>query len=322
MRHLLLISALTCAAFTVTIPSSVYAEAAVSSSYVVNGNAVRLRAEPNVSSPELAKLALGANVTALQKTPKQSTVNGKTAYWYQIKTDKATGWVFGGFLTAATTATNADTSLDLLRTKLKTENLSFEDAVAAYKLADKAIPQAKTRNAKGELELDKLIALQRSYDSIPADKMQQAPYVDWYKQHSSISFGDDPSGQYLVSTKPFWAVADQYKNDAIGDTIAWQAAQQRLGGECEGFIGCSSVASQRTDGEYLKRYPKGQHVKAALDNVTANFKYMLQEWNKLEQDTSDVNLKEWDVILSPQANNPNAKKALGYLKQMQGLKKK
>ena len=46
------------------------------------------------------------------------------------------------------------------------------------------------------------------------------------------------------------------------------------------------------------------------------------EWNKPEQDTSDANLKEWAVILSPQANNPNAKKALGYLKQMQGMTKK
>ena len=320
MRHLFLISALTLGAFTITVPTPVNAEAAVTSGYVINGNGVRLRAEPNVSSAELDKLSLGTSVTPLQKTTKPSTVNGNTGYWYQIKTAKATGWVFGSFLTPATD--NVNTTLELLRGKLKAENLSFEDAVAAYKLADNTLPQAKTRNAKGELELDKLIALQRSYDSIPADKMQQAPYVDWYKQHSSISFGDDPSGQYLVSTKPFWALADQYKNDAIGDTIAWQAAQQRLGGECEGFIGCSSVASQRTDGEYLKRYPKGQHVKAALDNVTANFKYMLQEWNKPEQDTRDVNLKEWNAILSPQANNPNAKQALGYLKQMQGLKKK
>lgn len=322
MRHLLLISALTLGVFTITVPTPVNAEVSTTSSYVVNGNGVRLRAEPNVSSAELDKLSLGTSVTPLQKTAKPSTINGKTAYWYQVKTDKATGWVFGSFLTAATTTTNTDATLDLLRSKLKAETLSFADAVAAYKLADKTIPQAKTRNAKGELDLDKLIALQRSYDSIPADKMQQTPYQDWYKQHSKISFGDDPSGQYLVSTKPFWVLADQYKNDAIGDEIAWRASQQRLGGECEGFIGCSSIASQRTDGEYLKRYPKGRYVKSALDNVTENFKYMLQEWHKPEQDTGDVNLKAWDAILSPQANNPNAKKALGYLKQMQAMKKK
>ena len=320
MRHLLLISALTWGAFTITVPTPVNAEVSTTSSYVVNGNGVRLRAEPNVSSAALDKLSLGSNVKPLQKTTKPSTVNGKTAYWYQVKTDKATGWVFGGFLTSATD--NADITLDLLRSKLKAETLSFADAVAAYKLADTALPQAKTSNAKGELELDKLIALQRSYDSIPADKMQQAPYLDWYKQHSTISFGDDPSGQYLVSTKAFWALADQYKHDAIGDEIAWRASQQRLGGECEGFIGCSSIASQHTDGEYLKRYPKGRYVKPALANVTENFKYMLQEWHKPEQDTGDVNLKAWDTILSPQANNPNAKKALGYLKQMQALKQK
>lgn len=317
MRRFLLLSALTLSALTLS--TQVYAEA-TSTSYTVTGNGVRLRAEPNVSSAELDKLSLGTNVTPLQKTTKPSTVNGTAGYWYQIKTDKATGWVFGSFLTPATD--NVNTTLDLLRGKLKAENLSFADAVAAYKLADKAIPQAKTRNAKGELELDKLIALQRSYDGIPPEKMQQAPYVDWYKQHSKISFGDDPSGQYIVSTKPFWALADQYKNEAIGDEIAWRASQQMLGGECEGFIGCSSIASQRTDGEYLKRFPKGRYVKSALANVTDNFKYMLQEWGKPEQDTRDVNLKEWDAILSPQANNPDAKKALGYLKQMQALKKK
>ena len=320
MRHLFLISALTLGAFTITVPTPVNAEAAVTSRYVINGNGVRLRAEPNISSAELDKLSLGTSVTPLQKTTKPSTVNGNTGYWYQIKTAKATGWVFGSFLTPATA--NVNTTLELLRGKLKAENLSFEDAVAAYKLADNALPQAKSRNDKGELELDKLLALQRSYDSMPADKIHQSPYVDWYKKYGSISFGDDPSGQYLVSTKPFWVLADQYKNDTIGDEIAWRASQQRLGGECEGMIGCASIASQRTDGEYLKRYPKGRYVKPALDNVTDNFKYMLQEWNKPEQDASDANLKEWAVILSPQANNPNAKKALGYLKQMQGMTKK
>lgn len=97
--------------------------------------------------------------------------------------------------------------------------------------------------------------------------------------------------------------------------------QQRLGGECEGMIDEASIAFQRTDGEYLKRYPKGRYVKPVLANVTDNFKYMLQEWNKPEQDASDANLKEWAVILSPQANNPNVAKALGYLKQMQGMTK-
>ena len=170
---------------------------------------------------------------------------------------------------------------------------------------------------------DKSLLVMRPYQIVATERVLTKINASYnYKKYGSISFGDDPSGQYLVSTKPFWALADQYKNDTIGDEIAWRASQQRLGGECEGMIGCASIASQRTDGEYLKRYPKGRYVKPALANVTDNFKYMLQEWNKPEQDASDANLKEWAVILSPQANNPNAKKALGYLKQMQGMTKK
>lgn len=317
MRYLIRL-VLTVSILTAT--PAVQAEALNATRYTVNGNGVRLRAQPTVDSPELAKLMLGTSVTPLQKTSKPSTVNGKTGYWYQVKTNQTTGWVFGSFLTPEPNSTDA--TLEVVRTKLKAEKLSFEDAVATYKLADQALAQAKARNAKGELELAKLVALQRSYDSMPPEKMQKAPYVDWYKQHQKISFGDDPSGQYLVSTKPFWALADQYKNDAIGDEIAWRASQQALGGECEGFVGCSSIAAQRTDGEYLKRFPKGRYVKTALKQVTENFKYMLQEWNKPEQDTRDANLAAWVLILRPQANNPDAKAALGYLKQLQAMPKK
>jgi hypothetical protein len=318
MRHLLLISALALSALTITTPSQARTEVATTATYLVNGNGVRLRAEPNVSAQELGKLSLGAAVTPLQKTPNQSTLNGKTAPWYQVKTDKATGWVFGSFLVPATNYTDA--ALELLRTKLKAESVPYADAVALYQLADKALSQTKSRNAKGELELAKLLALQLSYSSIPSEQMQQSPYIDWYNQHGKISFGDDPSGQYLVSADAFWKLADQYKKDPIGDEIAWQASQQRLGGECEGFIGCMSIAMQRTEGEYLKRFPKGRYVKPALANITEFLKEAVAGWKAPEQDTRDVDLTKWETILRPQAKNPNAQKALGYLKQLQALK--
>jgi hypothetical protein len=43
-------------------------------------------------------------------------------------------------------------------------------------------------------------------------------------------------------------------------------------------------------------------------------------WKAPEQDTRDVDLTKWETILRPQAKNPNAQKALGYLKQLQALK--
>ncbi|MBK8453775.1 MAG: SH3 domain-containing protein [Thiofilum sp.] len=319
MRQLLLISVLALGTITLSTPSYARSEVVATANYIVNGDGVRLRAEPTTSAKELGKLALGTAVTPLQKTPSQSTVAGKTAHWYQVKTDQGTGWVFGSFLIP--TQNYESGVLELLRTKLKDESIPFANAVALYHLADKAAAQAKSRNAKGELEIYKLIALQKSFDSVPVDQLDKAPYKAWVKQHDQKNaFYDEVSGQYIANGEHFWKLADHYKRDPIGDFVTWQAAQQRLGGECEGFIGCMSVALLRTEGEYLKRYPKGKYVKTALTNLNENFKYMVDDWKKPEQDSSDVDLKAWSAVLKPLAATPEATKARNYIKQMQAMK--
>ena len=319
MRQLLLISVLALGSITLSTPSYARSEVVANANYIINGEGVRLRAEPTTSAKELGKLALGTAVTPLQKTPTQSTVAGKTAHWYQVKTAQGTGWVFGSFLIPAQ---NYETGvLELLRTKLKVESTPFADAVALYQLAHKAAAQAKGRSNKGELELYKLMALQKSFDSIPADQLEKAPYQAWVKQHNNkTAFYDEISGQYRVATQSFWALADQYKRDPIGDTITWQAASHYPGGECEGFIGCMSGRSQMMEGEYLKRFPKGRYVKSALNQVNETLKYMVEEWKKPEQDTRDADLKAWATLLKPLANTPEAIKARNYLKQLQALK--
>ncbi|WP_020560466.1 SH3 domain-containing protein [Thiofilum flexile] len=318
MRQLLLVSALIFGAAVLSTPYPVQAEVVANANYVISGESVRLRAEPNTSAQELGRLALGSAVRPLQKTPTRSTVAGKTTHWYQVKTEQGTGWVFGGFVIPAPSYEMG--ILELLRNKLKAESIPFANAVVLYQLASKAANSAKSRNAKGELELAKLTTVQRSFDSINFAQYRQSPYREWINKHKKISFYNEVSGQYLVSANAFWKLADQYKRDPIGDEIAWRSSQQRLGGECEGFIGCLSIATLRTEGEYLKRFPKGRYVRAALVNLNNNFKYMLDGWKNPEQNTQDVDLKTWSRILKPIANTPESTKARTYLKQLQAMK--
>lgn len=322
MRQLLLLGVLALSAITLHTPVHARSEVVAEASYIVNGSAVRLREAPNLNAKEIGKLALGTLVKPLQKTPTQSTVSGKTAPWYQVQTANGIGWVFGGFLISANNS--EDAILTLSRTKIPAESLDFNEAVTLYNLVDQAANQSKRRSAKGELELARLLFLQKSLDTINmnanASKAEKDAYKAWTNKHQKIAFYDEISGGYIVNADIFWKLADQYKKDPIGDEIAWRASQQALGGECEGFIGCMSVAAQRTEGEYLKRFPKGRYVKPTLANLTETFKYMVDDWKKPEQDTRDVDLAQWETILRPQAKNPNAKKIRDYLKQLQAMK--
>jgi hypothetical protein len=54
----------------------------------------------------------------------------------------------------------------------------------------------------------------------------------------------------------------------IADQIAWEAAQNPLPGECEGYVNCYLFAQRMTFGEYLRLHPTGAKAVEALKNLT------------------------------------------------------
>ena len=64
----------------------------------VTDNGLRVRSEPYLDSDIKGFLSAEETVLAESRTEWQETINGRKSSWYFIRTDKLSGWVFGGFL--------------------------------------------------------------------------------------------------------------------------------------------------------------------------------------------------------------------------------
>ena len=74
------------------------------------------------------------------------------------------------------------------------------------------------------------------------------------------------------------------------------------------------------EGEYLKRFPQGQYVQAALQDVNETLDFLVKEWPEQRADGKDVDLVLWEKILKPLAASPAADKARRYLRRLQTLR--
>ena len=60
----------------------------------------------------------------------------------------------------------------------------------------------------------------------------------------------------------------KYATVALADQIAWEAAENPLPGECEGYVNCYLFSERMTNGEYLRLHPNGKKASEALNNLT------------------------------------------------------
>ena len=74
------------------------------------------------------------------------------------------------------------------------------------------------------------------------------------------------------------------------------------------------------EGEYLRRFPQGQYVQAALQDVNETLDFLVKEWPEQRADSKDVDLVLWEKILKPLAASPAADKARRYLRRLQTLR--
>ncbi len=65
---------------------------------VVTSGLVRIRAEPLNGAPILSHLGQGTIVEILSQTEQEKTIEGETAYWYEINYEGLRGWLFGAYL--------------------------------------------------------------------------------------------------------------------------------------------------------------------------------------------------------------------------------
>ncbi|HCR49421.1 MAG TPA: hypothetical protein PLL64_02335 [Rhodothermales bacterium] len=248
--------------------------------WIVTGSNIRVRQASDVTGTELGKLGLGVVVVQKAKSATKATIGGKTDFWYQVSTPTLTGWVFGAFLKPYIPSQKQLIYMELVRSRLATEATNFLDEADLVVFTERAIREITSPPLLGELEMSRLLALKRAAPLMLMDTntgTYPEPYKSWVQRHEGKSlFYDEISAQYLLRSEVFWNLATKYKNAAIGERIAWEASQVPLGGECEGDLSCNLAYLNVTTGEYLRRYPKGVHVKEALNQVSEWLSSILQ----------------------------------------------
>ena len=246
-------------------------------SRITTASGVRVRSAPQTTADEVAKLPIGVVFPESEHSDKKENINGVEDFWYRVKTDDGKeGWVFGGFTAPVNTAGLAPAYRKIANDRLKVENLSPNDLLELAEFIARITDTVTAPEMKAELELDRLLAIKKMLASIMGEKASQAPFQQWIKEHDNQIAYSEPSGQWLVRSNLFWDLQKQNAKLPIAELIAWEAAENPLPGECEGFLECDLGEFNMTNGRYLELYPHGAHVNEALDHLEETLKSAIQ----------------------------------------------
>ena len=176
-------------------------------------------------------------------------------------------------------------------------------------------------------EYRRLVNLSVALRRIPFDKQDKEPYRSFLKRNDKDILYSDPSGEWYVRSDRFWDLRKKYARLAIADRIAWTAAENPLGGECEGYVPCYLASIRRTYGEYLTLYPNGAYSKRALKESIRSLSYMADEavtakknfdGPKVASDDAEFRLAIHDLRrIFAKVRHPEKAKALTQLKQIE-----
>lgn len=228
---------------------------------------VRVRSGPETAAQEITRLKFGTVVTASARTAEQVELAGKRDHWYKVALQSGeSGWVFGGFLSDYDAARGAEVMRRIIAERLKAETMTFNEGVDLYDFVTARIAEAKGAEAKAELELAKLHALDRAAGSVAPDERERSPYREFLKAHERELYFHELAGAIAVRADLFWELERRHHGTPAGERIAWAAAEQILPGECESDEVCQFINLHQTRGRYLGLYPAGPRAAEVLKN--------------------------------------------------------
>lgn len=143
--------------------------------------------------------------------------------------------------------------------------------VSAFAAGTYAQTPAKADEAKARAEFKALLDLRARLEKIPFNGEDKEPHKSFIKQNDKKITYNEPAGRWIVRSEMFWDLREKYSSLKIADDIAWEAAQNPIPGECEGYMNCGVYLGQITAVKYLGFYPAGKHSNAALAELRSMF---------------------------------------------------
>ncbi|HEV3470802.1 MAG TPA: SH3 domain-containing protein [Pyrinomonadaceae bacterium] len=280
-------------------------QTAAPKSRITTASGVRVRKEPRTGAEEVGRLRLGVVVGELERSAQRERVGEAEDYWFRVAAPNGVeGWVFGGLTAAFDAGRREEIYRQLAAARVANASATFAELSDLVVFLERAVKEVTRREALAELELARLVALQRSLASIGFEDLEKPPYSAWTKEREAEIVYSEPAGQWYVRAELFWDLQRKYQDvPAVAERIAWEGAQAPLPGECEGYLPCHLYALKESEGRYLRLYPRGPHAEAALNNIAEFF-------DSVSQDAAASN----PVYEVPQEDRADFQKSLAELR--------
>ncbi|HSK73928.1 MAG TPA: SH3 domain-containing protein [Pyrinomonadaceae bacterium] len=221
---------------------------------IVSVTSARVRSEPNLNASTLRYAKIGTIFPVLDKNES----------WSQIQlSDGESGWISKTIISDFAAASRENIYRQIADKYLQRKSLDFTTASQVFEFLNRAEKETKA----ADLSFKRLLALRAALQAIPIEKMQENPYKNFTENYKNEIVYSEPSAQWHVRSDIFWQLHNANKDKPLGEEIAWQAAQNPIPGECEGYINCYLYLLRVTEGEYLNFYPNGKYSRQAVKNI-------------------------------------------------------
>jgi hypothetical protein len=94
----------------------------------------------------------------------------------------------------------------------------------------------------------------------------------WLAARERFITYDASAGRHRLRPEPLRRAHERHRMDhaAAAEPILWTLAESGFPGECEGSLTCYVARTDAAEGEYLRWYPEGRHVREAVRRITEN----------------------------------------------------
>lgn len=235
------------------------------STRIISASNVRVRQEPKASAQEVTKLVLGTLVQELGRTPQQEVIGTVQDYWYQIALpDGRQGWIFGGFTMVYDETRRDAIYQEIVQARLKREQLNWFDQIDLVRFLTRVSAEVQEPEIAAEFKLMRLRVLRQS---LQPGQNPPPEFQEWIQEQQAYIYYAEIQGTWLVLPNVLWELYAEYQGLPIADDIAWEAAQNPLGGECEGYLPCVFSRLNQTYGRYMGFLPQGKYASNALEAI-------------------------------------------------------
>jgi hypothetical protein len=227
---------------------------------IVNVTSARVRSEPALSSSTVTFAKLGSLYPVLEQT----------ARWYKVRLSNsgATGWISMEVAGEFDNAKRDAIYNDLIKKYYKEDDRDFPTSAEVFEFLTRARDEAADERTKADLSFKRFNALRCALKAVPSGKSDENPYREFLEKNDAEIIYSEPSAEWLVRANLLWELHKSYAKLPIAEEIAWQAANNPIPGECEGYTNCYIYLVRVTSGEYLNFYPDGKYSREALKRLT------------------------------------------------------